>query len=316
MPTLESVRQRLRLGEEYDEWLAELAEIGAPEAPLVPLPADVTACLLDRLQFAPANAGEALATRVQPGEQPELWWLLERCHRAVVRGLQPDAPLWTIPPLPDELGSAGRFFPLHVLLSAVDALRDWHARRGIPEDVTWATLQDVGRWVAIYRASHGCGGLDRAGWLTHHFHGELFELGRLQYELQPGALGLHIPATGPLTPQACDESLALAGSFFAQHFPDPQRQRVVCTSWLLDEQLADYLPAASNIVRFQRRFTRDGAAVVDDHEPLRFVYRRVPADLGELSGDTTLQRALLEHLRQGGHWRIRTGWFPWEPATA
>jgi hypothetical protein len=189
-------------------------------------------------------------------------------------------------------------------------LLDWHARRGIPEDVSWATLQDLGRGVAIYRATYGHAGLDKAFWLTHHFHGELYELGRLQYELQPDAVGLHIPASGPLTPQACDESLALARRFFARHFPHQERRRVVCESWLLDEQRADYLPADSNIVRFQRRFTVDAGGFEDYHVPLRYVYRRVPADLGELPGKTTLQRALVDHLRGGGHWRIRTGWFP------
>jgi hypothetical protein len=180
--------------------------------------------------------------------------------------------------------------------------------------VSWATLQDLGRGVAIHRATYGVAGLDKASWLSHHFHGELYELGRLQFELQRDALNLHIPATGPLTPQACDESLALARSFFAEHFPDPSRRRIVCTSWLLDEQLADYLPGGSNIMAFQRRFTITEDAIVDDHEPLRFIFRRVPPDLADLPRETTLQRALLDHLERGGHWRIRTGWFPWDPA--
>jgi hypothetical protein len=313
VPTRESVRQRLQLGEEYDEWLAELDRIGLADPPLIPLTHEDTHRLLERLGFAAEVTRGALAARIVPGEHPELWWLLERCHHAVVRGLGPEAPQWAIPWLPDELGARGRFFQLHALLPGVSLLRDWHARRGIADDVTWATLQDLGRGVAIHRATYGVGGLDKASWLTHHFHGELYELGRLQYELQPDALGLHIPASGPLTPQVCDDSLALARAFVAAHFPDPARHRVVCTSWLLDEQLADYLPADSNIMRFQRRFTLDEAAIVDDHEPLRFVFRRVPADLGELPRDTTLQRALLDHLERGGRWRIRTGWFPWEP---
>ena len=340
MPTRDFVRRRLLLGEEYDEWLAELDRIGPPGDPLVARPAGETALLLDRLGFEPLDATDALATRILPDEQPDLWWLLERSHNAVVRGMQPEAPQWSLPMLPDELGSTGRFFPLHVFLSAIDPLRRWHADRGIADEVSWATLQDLGRGVAIHRATYGHGGLDKAGWLTHHFHGELFELGRLQFELQtltapprqpmswyddaeagrrgvgfrPGdaALGLHIPATGPLTGPACDDSLARARAFFARHFPDPSRRIVVCTSWLLDEQLADHLPSRSNMVRFQGRFIIVPGAVVDDQEPLRFVFRHVPADLRELPRDTTLQRALVDHLQQGRHWRVRTGWFPLE----
>jgi hypothetical protein len=69
-------------------------------------------------------------------------------------------------------------------------------------------------------------------------------------------------------------------------------------------------------MRFQRRFTLTDDAVVDDHEPLRFIFRRVPADLGELPRDTTLQRALVDHLERGKHWRIRTGWFPLKPGSS
>ena len=316
VPTRESVRELLSLDSSYDEWLAELDRVGPPDTTLTPASMEDTACLLDRLGFATEDAADALATRIQPGEHPELWWLLERCHHAVVRGLGPDAPRWTIPRLPDELGPHGRFFQLHVLLSGVEPLREWHTQRGIPDDVSWATLRDLARGVAIHRATYGYAGLDKAFWLAHHFHGELYELGRLQFELRAGALGLHIPATGPLTPQACDASLAAANVFVERFFPDPDRRRVVCTSWLLDEQLADYLPADANIVRFQRRFTLNQDVIVDDLEPLRFIFRKIPTDLAELPRDSTLQRALLDHLQRGGHWRIRTGWFPWEPSSS
>jgi hypothetical protein len=316
VPTRASVRDLLRLDQSYDEWLTELDRVGPPDQRIAPRSVEDTTCLLDRLGFAAEDAADALATRIQPDNHPALWWLLERCHHAVVRGLGPDAPRWTIHRLPDELGPHGRFFQLHALLSCVEALLGWHAQRGIPAEVSWATLQDVARGVAIHRATYGVGGLDKAGWLTHHFHGELYELGRLQFELQPAALGLHIPATGPLTSQACDASLAAATAFVARYFPDPSRRRVVCTSWLLDDQLADYLPADSNIIRFQHRFTLGRDVVEDDHEPLRFVFRRIPADLAELPRDTTLQRALVDHLERGGHWRIRTGWFPLEPTAS
>jgi len=309
-PTRESVRKNLELDEAYDEWLAELDRLGLAGDPLVPLAASQTAGLLDRLGFAAEDRRDALATRVLPEDHPELWWLLERSHNAVVRGLRPDAPRWSLPMLPERLGPVGRFFPLHVLLCAVHPLHEWHRQHAIDDEISWASMRDLGRGVAIHRATHGHGGLDKAGWLSLHFHGELFELGRLQFELQAQTIGLHIPATGPLTPAACDDALGQARRFIPRHFPDPPRRRVVCTSWLLDEQLADYLPPDSNIVRFQRRFTMEPGAADDDHEPLRFVFRRVPPDVGELARDTTLQRALVDHLRDGGHWRVRSGWVP------
>ena len=336
MPTREGVRRSLGLDPSYDEWLDVLERLGPPPGGLVDRGPDQTRSLLERVGCTGDDLVEALATAPSP-DQTALWWLLERAHHAVVRGLEPDGQPWSLPQLPDALGATGRFFPLHVLLSAVPALRAWHAARGIAADVTWATLQDLGRGAAIHRATSGVGGYAKAGWAALHFRGRLYQLGRLQYELMtvsrplpapmcwyddaeaaqrgPGfrvgdpVLNVHVPATGPLTAEACDESLALARAFVDRHFPAPDRRLAVCVSWLLDDQLAEHLPPSSNIVAFQRRFTLVPGAVRDDHEPLRFVFRRVPDDLRGLPRETTLQRSLLDHLAAAGHWHVRTGWF-------
>ena len=57
-----------------------------------------------------------------------------------------------------------------------------------------------------------------------------------------------------MTAEACDASFAWAPRFFARHFPEDDYRVATCGSWLLDEQLAEYLPETSNIVQFQRRF--------------------------------------------------------------
>jgi hypothetical protein len=42
---------------------------------------------------------------------------------------------------------------------------------------------------------------------------------------------------------------------------------------------------------------------------LSFVFHRKEPDLDALPQETTLQRAVVAHLRGGGHWHGRTGWF-------
>jgi hypothetical protein len=122
------------------------------------------------------------------------------------------------------------------------------------------------------------------------------------------ALGIHIPESGPLTPEACADSLAQAGSFFARHFPETPTHLAICTSWLLDPQLARYLAPDSNIIRFQRRFTIVGDGYDGDADVLRFVFHRIAPNVGELPERTTLERAIVAHLRAGKHWRSPTGW--------
>lgn len=68
------------------------------------------------------------------------------------------------------------------------------------------------------------------------------------------ALDVHIPGAVPLDPEVCEDSYGRAQEFFDTYFPSPVRRVAVCSSWLLDDQLAEYLPATANIVRFQRAF--------------------------------------------------------------
>ena len=91
---------------------------------------------------------------------------------------------------------------------------------------------------------------------------------------------------------------------------------MVCNSWLLDDQLARYLPEDSNILGFQRRFRVPDEAPVSDGDLtiLKFVFDRPetplrPGELDALPQRTTLERAVVGHLRDGGHWYSRAGWY-------
>jgi hypothetical protein len=162
-----------------------------------------------------------------------------------------------------------------------------------------------------------------------HFRGAIYELGRLQFERSrlgaraagvlaaaglpygPGhpTLSVHIPEFyGPMTPTACDASFARARQFFAEHFPEEPYDIATCHSWLLDTELARYLPETSNIIQFQRRFNiayRDN----DNNESIvGFVFGRRLAELDDLPQNTTLERAVVAHIRSGQTWHGGAGW--------
>lgn len=223
-------------------------------------------------------------------------------------------------------------FPVYVFLAALPHTRALHRARGIPAEVSRRTLADLGRHMAAHRRRHGRPGVRARRWLVRHFRGELYQLGRLQFERArigrrtapvlaaagldsvPGApcLNLHIPDFhGPLTPSACDRSLALAREFFARHFPEERVEAVLCHSWLLDPQLKTYLPGESNIVRFQGRFrvAREETEPADT-EPVQFVFGDPDLPVAELPRRTSVERAVADHLRSGGHWYVGHGWFP------
>jgi hypothetical protein len=310
-------------------WLAALDALGPPPGG-VPLPdATVARQRMAELGLAEPDARDVLAAPVTP----PLRWLLERAYHQLLAGMDSTqgTPRWH--QLPVAFGPAGAHLYSWLFLAALPATRDTFARRGIPEDVVRATLDDFARQAELCRRLYGRAGLAAPNWLALHFRGTLYELGRLQFQrslipndkalsIAPGATGdvsmldLHIPESGPLTPRRVDAALAAAKEFFPRYYPQEPYELAVCTSWLLDDQLARYLPETSNIVAFQRRFelTPDIHSE-DDPSVVEFVFRRpreLPLDDGVLASlpqDTALQRAIVTHIRAGGHWRWRTGWF-------
>lgn len=331
-----AVRPSLGLGDPFDVWLAELEAAGAP-ARSVCLPGrDEAASLLARLAVPDEDAAEVLEALPSRQSEPEVWWLLDRCCHLLLRDMGGFDSMGKWPSLPPELGVLGRYFYVYVFLAALPAVRQWHQARGIPDEISWATLADLGRNVGIHRRIHDVGGLDAQGWLTLHFRGGIYHLGRLQFnrgriwwddatlealgaDFRRGdpALGIHIPESGPLTPEVCDDSFRQAVEFFPRYFPEESYRLATCGSWLLDEQLAEYLAETSNIVRFQRRFhmlPADGRN--SDATVLMFVFRRIGPSLDELSQRTALERAVVQHMRAGRHWQSRFGWLSLEAAAS
>jgi hypothetical protein len=160
------------------------------------------------------------------------------------------------------------------------------------------------------------------------FRGADYQIGRHSFTrthlgLSDGVAGhvlmIHIPPIGRLDAQSSEESVADAARLFGRWYPEEPLSAFVCTSWLLDPQLTEYLPADSSILRFQRRFTVLPLVPEDDpSEGDREMMRlglSLSAPTGSLTADdlarvpqqTTLQRAFVTHLRTGAHWQKRTG---------
>ena len=290
----------------------------AGDGPSAPLPAKADApAILDRLAVRPDDASEIIAGWPDPGSAlwiPELRWLLDRSIALVRADLGGHSWLPPGPELPRERGLAWRHLYVYAYLALVGVVTGYHRDRDIPDSVSWATLADLGRNLAIDRRMNREGWPVMQGWLTLHTRGGVYELGRLQHHRGGTAISLHIPESGPLTPEAVTASLDEARAFFPRHFPDERYTAFSCGSWLLDPQLQEYLPGDSNIVRFQRRFElepyEEPEGLDADTEVLRFVFRTLTAPLDQLPRRTVLQQAIADHLMTGRHWHWRRGRIP------
>jgi hypothetical protein len=333
---MSDTRAALEADPELRQWVRGLETADAPDVAVrIPWGAELADVLLDlAVPFEEVN--DVLAARAELAADGELSWLLERCVALAVRdmGIPGGGPGGgpalgpVLPELPARLGGAGRWFTLFTVLGTLPYSRQHHRAHGIPDEVSRRTFADVGRHVTLHRRRHGTPGVLNPRWLLRAFRGTLFQLGRLQFErarlggtmsrtlaaaglaTDAPVLMVHIPDfRGPLTAADCDASLDAARAFFPRHFPAEPYSVATCYSWLLDPQLADHLPAGSNIVRFQRRFHpgRPDPAP-DDRTPIGFVFGDPDLPPDGLPTRTALERAIVGHIRSGGHWHTAGGW--------
>ncbi|MFF0743544.1 acyltransferase domain-containing protein [Streptomyces sp. NPDC004111] len=320
----------LRADAELAKWLTEMEALEGPEVDAaLPAADELPAVLLD-LAVPHEDVNPLVALWGEVAGDPVWSRLRELSVRGLMRDLGVPGGGVKVPLLPAELGAAGRYFGVTVFLAMLPHVRAYHRALGIPADTSRRTLADLGRNMAVCRRLTGRGGLLVPYWITLHFRGELYQLGRLQFQLgtvrsaaaasmaEAGrtervgdpCLHLHIPDfSGPLAPGACAGSLAAAREFFPRHYPAVGFRVAVCESWLLDPQLRDHLPAHSNIIGFQDLFARITPGDEDlDRTIVRFVYGDADTPFAELPRRTSLERAVAGHLAAGRHWHGGAGW--------
>lgn len=78
-------------------------------------------------------------------------------------------------------------FPAVVLLSGFPTLKKMYEERNVPDDVAQDTLFAVNECMDLYKETTGENGLGTMymNWLLHHFRGQLYKLGRLEFEMRP-----------------------------------------------------------------------------------------------------------------------------------
>ncbi|GAA1574939.1 MULTISPECIES: acyltransferase domain-containing protein [Kribbella] len=271
-----------------------------------------------------------LAARPDPEREPEWWELTSTLAAEVERDLGlavPSTGFTSWPTVPEDASPTGLFAAAWALLANLPRLRELHAERGVPEEVTVATVSALGGVMGTHRHIHGRPGVGLMPlWSPPlRFRGADYEIGRHAFTrthlgigdgVSGHLLSLHIPPIGPLDAHESEASVAAAVEYFGRWYPEEPLAGIVCHSWLLDPQLGEYLRPDSNIIRFQSRFDLLPYLPPDDptegdRELMRLGLHLPtppgPLDLTVVPQDTTLRRAFVEHLQAGRHWHLRTG---------
>ena len=171
------------------------------------------------------------------------------------------------------------------VLMMCETLKKRYAEKGIDEKILLDTLSDIEHWLDIWTDLKGELYLGEIAWLKRHLSMQLFRLGRLQFlmsecpqdypahGLKKGdpVIAVHVPGGAPLTVEACEESFAIAREFFAKYYPEFEYRYFTFCSWLLDENLKNFLKEDSNILRFQKMFVTVKSK--PDNSILRYVFK-------------------------------------------
>jgi len=127
------------------------------------------------------------------------------------------------------------------------------------------------------------------------------------------ALTVHIPIGPGMTPENVHASYAKALEVMESCYPEFSFPVLHCGSWLMDTQLADMLPAESNMVRFQSDYLHGNTVHVDSGVfSFLFTHPYSRNDLPGLPERTTLERKMKQHLLSGQHCYDQVGVIPVE----
>ncbi len=205
-----------------------------------------------------------------------------------------------------------------------EGLSKQYTALGIPENVLMDTLSDIVRWLEVWSDIKSDLYLGELGWLKEHMLLHVFQLGRLHFRMSvakhdiPQAnvrqgdpvMEIHIPDTGPLTPEECDASIAMAKAFFPKHFPEFSWNIFTCHSWLLDDTLQQLLPAHSNVLKFQKRFTIVSKSRSDDILGFVFRWQTSRGQVKHRVADSSFAQAVKAHIRKNGDFYSVLGYIP------
>ena len=123
-------------------------------------------------------------------------------------------------------------------------------------------------------------------------------------------LDVHIPRGSKLDYEQLLESYLSAIEINPKLFPKHQFKGFICHTWIFDPILQSILPGTSNLVKFQKDYYL--YRIVNDDSIFTTVFVNKPEDLNALPEETSLQRAIKEHVLSGNQMRSAAGFLLFE----
>ncbi|MBP5554007.1 MAG: DUF5596 domain-containing protein [Lachnospiraceae bacterium] len=185
-----------------------------------------------------------------------------------------------------------------------------YVRRGIPMGIFADTFGFVTRFVSSTRDTYGKYSYNWAWWLPREITLQEFRIGALEYEFidneEIKEVGIHIPSDADMSIGSLRNSIMDFLLFEKKYEPDWVDTEMTTETWMIMPELEEFLPADSNILRFNHLFEIDQV----DYDQTWYMGWIFPgySDINEeLPERTTLQRKLKEYLLAGKKFGIAKG---------
>ena len=224
-----------------------------------------------------------------------------------------------------EEGTTAEEMNLYSFLRLSERTWKLYQEKGIGEDVFYESFYSMTVCCQVCYERIGIYGIDQVTyrkWQRYVLDGTLFRLGRLEFQLVDidcdidveglripagtTVLSVHIPRYLPLDEGECEKSYAWAREFFREVY-GMEKCVFICGSWLLHPWMQEVLPESSAIIRFQKKFKlyrveQNVASAVGWIFP-----NCKDKDISQYPTDTSLRRAAVQRIREGGTIGIARG---------
>lgn len=212
---------------------------------------------------------------------------------------------------PDCLKYETEITRLAVIVKSLEKTKAYYNHLRISDKIFYDTMSDIRIWCE----NSGNKGLNHYEWLSHHIKGELFRIGRLQYQpyicktkaldydrlpLSYGetVMYIHIPQGEKLLFEDCRASMNMAREFFKTYFPDFAYRYFFCESWLLFNGNSSFMSADSNIMKFSSLF-QIVYSDFDDTQAIERIFGKAESNIDNYPEKTSLQKAAKKYMRDG-----------------
>lgn len=176
---------------------------------------------------------------------------------------------------------------------------------GIDEQIFWDTIMDLKYKIQECKNVYHVWGIFVFEWYQIIFETKLFKLGRLEYHIIPLKNGepivnIHIPSCGSLKHNDVLESYKMARAFFGNTHGN--MTAFTCGSYLLfPEYRKAVFPEGSNTYLFAEDFHMLRTTYTEEFgNAWRVFSKDYDGDTTKLPADTSMQRAFIRYLNNGG----------------